>query len=153
MSWVPGAAPLVVRMLGPDLRPTAVAALTLLRESAVRGSRAMWSVFVLFDLAAPLHEPPVGTALARLDEERGAWELGEFAVRGDSNGIDLTRRLLVGVADALRARGADRLIALAGVTDAARAGPLGEAGFRQVPERQGSLPLSPPGLRWLVLDL
>lgn len=154
MSLVPGASPLVVRMLRPEVSPALWAALALLLDAVAYTSLTLpWRVFVLADLAACADESPAAAVFARFHSTSCACELGPWATKRHDDRADLVRRLLNGVAETVRPRGAERLIASAGADDAPRLRTLVDAGFRAAGVRSAQFSLSPPGVRWFEREL
>jgi ribosomal protein S18 acetylase RimI-like enzyme len=85
-------------------------------------------LFALWDLAAPAGEALVGVAATR-PLDAGAVELCGIAIRVGLRRRGLGRRLLAEVADALRADGAQRLLARPAGGQSPAAALLARAGF------------------------
>jgi GNAT superfamily N-acetyltransferase len=108
-------------------------------------------LFGLWDLAAPDGNGLVAVAATRPLDAAGAVELCGIAVRAGLRRRGLGRRLLAEVADALRADGAERLLARPAAAQSPAGALLARAGFVATTEADGES--AGTDLGWVYLEL
>ena len=108
-------------------------------------------LYGLWDLAAPNGEGLVGVAATQPPDDTGSVELCGIAVRAGLRRRGLGRRLVTEVADALRTKGAARLVARLKGDQGPAAALLARAGFAATTDADGQSAGTDVGWRYLAL--